>query len=330
MPTPEILNETMRKLEALPPGAGHWKERRPLLETLDALFGESASENDPDLCEFYRRRCRRAIAEIRGWNGPGVRLWKLYSSAVIVKDGDGKVTAFDLNDGCTPVERRARLRLDAALAGEFAGLIDTAFYTHGHLDHLGLGVADALLASGKTVIAPAAAVRTWLLHNAIPAEECNRGSILSYGGVQRIAGADDMPNAAYLVTFPPGVTLFVRGDIYCGEDLLPILDRLEAEHCKIDYAATSPFRLSGPDPTAELDRRFHCKFVPIHEWEFGHRRPDSPGRATQNYADLYGSFRTPGEDGRCEILGWGESIPLAKTTEAICLETTASQRRIYA
>lgn len=324
------LEEARNQLDRLPPSPENWHTRLPLLRRLDELFSCPELENDPALNRFYHEVCRRVIAEIRTWRGPGVRLWKLYSSAVLVKEESGRVTGFDLNEGCTPSsERRTRLRLSPGLVEEFAELIDRMFYTHGHLDHLGLAVADALLLRGKPVSAPGDAIRQWLLEGAIPAEELNEPDVRSYRGVQHMAGREDVPSSAYAVTFQPGVTLLVRGDIYHWEDLAPIYERIEAEKVRIDLMATSPFYQSGPDPVLEAYRRFGCRFLPIHEWEFGHRQPvGRSGRATQTYADLYESFRIPGEAGNCQVLTWGESIAL-KATESVT-KRGKNEKTIYA
>lgn len=309
------LEGARRQLDRVPPSPENWSARLPLLERLDALFSEPELENGPVLNRFYHEQCRRVIAEVRTWRGPGVRLWKLYSSAILVKDETGLVTGFDLNEGCTPAcERRTRLRLSPGLVEEFAELVGRMFYTHGHLDHLGLAVADALLMRGRPVIAPGDAVRRWLLDGAVPAEEFQAEGVRCYRGVQRMADKEDVPNSAYAVTFQPGVTLLVRGDIYHWEELKPIYDRIESQGVKIDVMATSPFYQSGPDPVQETYRRFGCGFIPIHEWEFGHRLPvGRAGRATQTYADLYESFRIPGEAGKCAVLAWGESAGLHPT-----------------
>ena len=222
------LEGARRQLDRVPPSPENWSARLPLLERLDALFSEPELENDPVLNRFYHEQCRRVIAEVRTWRGPGVRLWKLYSSAILVKDETGLVTGFDLNEGCTPAcERRTRLRLSPGLVEEFAELVGRMFYTHGHLDHLGLAVADALLMRGKPVVAPGDAVRRWLLDGAVPAEEFQAEGVRCYRGVQRMADKEDVPNSAYAVTFQPGVTLLVRGDIYHWEELKPIYDRIE-------------------------------------------------------------------------------------------------------
>lgn len=312
------LEEARKRLDQLPPSPENWHARLPLLKRLDDLFSCPELENDPALNRFYHEVCRRVIAEIRTWHGSGVRLWKLYSSAVLVKEETGRVTGFDLNEGCTPAgERRTRLQLSPGLVEEFAELVDRMFYTHGHLDHLGLAVADAFLLRGKPVVAPGDAVRQWLLEGATPAEELNEPGVRCYRGVQRMAGREDVPNSAYAVTFQPGVTLLVRGDIYHWEELAPIYDRIEAEKAHIDLMATSPFSQSGPDPVLEAYRRFHCRFLPIHEWEFGHRLPvGKAGRATQTYEDLYENFRIPGEAGDCMVLTWGESAELISTVSA--------------
>ncbi|MPN14321.1 hypothetical protein SDC9_161647 [bioreactor metagenome] len=198
------------------------------------------------------------------------------------------------------------------LIEEFAGLIDTAFYTHGHPDHIGPNITGRLQAHGKKVIAPLAAIQDWRLKKAIPAEELRREHVRCYPGIQRMVDGKDSPNSAYLLTLRSGATFFVRGDIYCSEDFLPILDRIEQEGRTIDFAAMSPFHQSGSSPVTELDSRFHCRFLAIHEWEFSHRAVGAVGAATQTFAELQESFRVPGEDGRCACLAWGESGLLGK------------------
>ena len=117
------LEEARNQLDRLPPSPENWHARLPLLRRLDELFSCPELENDPALNRFYHEVCRRVIAEIRTWRGPGVRLWKLYSSAVLVKEESGRVTGFDLNEGCTPAgERRTRLQLSPGLVEEFAEL----------------------------------------------------------------------------------------------------------------------------------------------------------------------------------------------------------------
>ena len=61
------LEETRRQLDLIPPLPENYQARRPLLERLDALFGEPESENDPALNCFYCGLCRRVITENRNY-----------------------------------------------------------------------------------------------------------------------------------------------------------------------------------------------------------------------------------------------------------------------
>ena len=78
------LEEARKRLDQLPPSPENWHARLPLLKRLDDLFSCPELENDPALNRFYHEVCRRVIAEIRTWRGPGVRMWKLYSSALLL------------------------------------------------------------------------------------------------------------------------------------------------------------------------------------------------------------------------------------------------------
>lgn len=53
-----------------------------------------------------------------------------------------------------------------------------------------------------------------------------------------------------------------------------------------------------------------CRFIPIHEWEFSHRPADTPGAATQCFAELQSVYAEPYAAGRAQFLTWGESIEL--------------------
>ncbi len=305
------LKDLWSWLSEIPPTWENWEARRTLLSQVDDTFSETESENNPVLSAFYDEICRKTIAEIRAWHGPGVRLWKLYSSAVLIKSTDGVVTGFDLNDGCTPETRRTRFRISPELAESFAEVIDRMFYTHGHLDHLGLLVADAMLRKGKLVVAPHDALRYWLLDGAISSEELDLKGVRCWQALQRMSPGRDIPNTAYAVNFQPGLTVLVRGDIYRWEDLEPIYNQIEREGLKIDVMATSPFYQSGSDPIPEAHRRFGCSFIPIHEWEFSHRKFGESGKATQTYTELYGFFEKFGKEGACQVLTWGESTMLS-------------------
>ena len=229
----------------------------------------------------------------------------MYSSAVIIKDCSGKVVAFDVNDGCVPESgRRTRLRIDHATAGALADVIDIMFYTHAHLDHVGMQMADALKERGKIVVAPQDTIDKWVLDGAIPAEECNLPNVNCYAGHQGFT----LPNFAYAVKLANKKTVFLRGDMYSGEELLPILDKMQATSVIPDLACLTHYKNSGPDPVPEIYGRFKCHMIPVHEWEFTHRKLGEAGLATQSYHDIHDYFAVPIADGKCHIITWGESL----------------------
>ena len=87
------------------------------------------------------------------------------------------------------------------------------------------------------------------------------------------------------------------------------------EHLKkwkqpVDYVFASPYSSSGRDPIAALGTEFGCRFIPIHEWEFSHRKPGKPGPATQCFEELYSVYNNCYQQNRAQILSWGESITL--------------------
>ncbi|MBE6391285.1 MAG: hypothetical protein E7042_03670 [Lentisphaerae bacterium] len=57
---------------------------------------------------------------------------------------------------------------------------------------------------------------------------------------------------------------------------------------------------SGEAPIPYLDARFRCRFIPIHEWEFSHRPADTPGAATQCFAELQSVYAEPYAAGRAQ------------------------------
>ena len=292
-------------LASLPATAANLQARKPLLCEMDDILSTACSELDASLGDYYRECCRRVAGEIRVWHGDTARIWKLYSSAIIIKDCSGKVIGFDVNDGCTPeAGRRTRLRIDRATAEALAEVIDVMFYTHAHLDHVGTIMADALMAHGTIVVAPQDAIDKWTLDTAIPAEICHMDDVHCYAGHQGFT----LPNFAYAVKLACGKTVFVRGDMYSGEELVPVLDTMQNTGVTPDLACLSHYKDSGPDPVPEIYGRFKCDMIPIHEWEFTHRKLGQTGVATQSYHDLHDFFAVPIADGKCHIITWGESL----------------------
>lgn len=104
--------------------------------------------------------------------------------------------------------------------------------------------------------------------------------------------------------------IFIRGDIYHQEGFLGCIDFLEQNRLGVDYVFATHYFTSGPAPIPLLNEKYQCRFIPIHEWEFSHRRVHTPGPATQCFKELISVYAEPYQAGRAQFLTWGESIAL--------------------
>lgn len=288
------------------------EERRTALLEMDCLFGRANSENSVVLSEFYNDCVQRVIAEIKTHDKSVPRLWKLYSSGIIVTSG-GKVRAFDLNCGCEDKFKRSRLRLKPEIIGALADIIDESYHTHNHSDHFGLELADALLARKKRVICTTDMIRDWLLDGAIDSKELQSNEIKVFHSYQRGAvKGPGVPNSVYILKLKENSHLLVRGDMFDGKDVLALCDYLTENGLRITYAAISPFGTSLPECSAELRKRYQSIIIPIHEWEFSHRVRGLSGKATQTYSEWYCAFPEEVAANRARFLFWGEATSLAE------------------
>lgn len=307
-----------RQLQETPP-LPHDPRRTELLKNLDGYFSAADSETTEELVNFYHHRSERALNEIENYSGKEPRLWKFYSSGVIVK-ADGIVGAFDLTRGYPvhPYPAPGRIFFTEPQVRRLVKLIDFAYFTHEHEDHLDEQLTRRLIDAGKLVIAPHDGLKRRGIQGA-EASENRRKAILPgnwkmrvYQGFQHMTenSALDVPCNAGLFTFPNGKTLLVKGDIFHGGEFRAILDRIRSEGLRVDYFASSPFCREKPDIVTELRRDFQAFFIPCHEWEFSHRKPGRTGNATQNYAALSEQFAEDLREKRAAILVWGESLIL--------------------
>lgn len=283
------------------------ENRRKLLPEFDRIFSLPDSENSSWLQDFYAHRCREALAKIRAYRGDRPRLWKFYSSGVVVKSA-GRAVMFDLTCGCECPNRTTKLMLPGEIIQEFAAVLDTGFVTHGHVDHMGAGLLRAMLARGKRVVIPRDAIDEWKLDGATPAEEYHEPGLRIIPLGQDLMTDEGMVrvcNAVYHYAPSPGVALLLKGDVYSGPDTEAIFAVLKEENLPLSHALFSPFYQSPPDPV-KLAAEAGAAFIPIHEWEFSHRKPGLPGKATQDYAELGEHFAPY----RATILTWGESVYL--------------------
>ena len=296
-------------LDKEPTHFGIDRKREELLLQVDSLLGEANSERTAELCRFYRKRVDRVLAEVKAYNGSTPRLWKLYSSGVLIKD-KGKVIAVDVNFGCVPGEGRTRLLLSARQVRILAEIIDEYYCTHSHVDHLSPEICDALFRRNKLMVMPQEAIVRWCINGACAAENLTSKHCRVFMNWQgNVNGGLDC--AMYLFTLSNGKTVFVRGDIYHAEGFDGCLEMVDKWQQTIDYALMSPYHTGGGEaPVRILEERYKCRTMPIHEWEFSHRKIGVAGAATQCFEELYREFAVPYTNGRAQMLFWGEAIML--------------------
>lgn len=303
----EFLMRQSEQLKQIPACPENFEVRRPLLLKMDRIFSMPDSENSASLRDFYIERCREAIAEIRTYQGDAPRLWKFYSSGVIVKSS-GRAVMFDLTSGCECPTCQTRLMLPGDVLQDFVNILDTGFITHGHADHMGLDLIRRMLRAGKRIVIPADAIRDFSLDGAIPSDEYHEDGLRIIPLFQKFLtdrGMASICNAVYYYAPQSGAGILLKGDAYDGPATREIFRVLQNEKLPLAWALISPFFQTEPDPV-KLAADLGAAFIPLHEWEFSHRPVGTAGKATQDYAELCRLF----EPYRTVILSWGESIVL--------------------
>lgn len=282
-------------------------EHEKMLCVWDEILSTVNCQNDPALAAFYNWCTNQAIDEIRAYDDKTPRLWKFYSSGVIIK-ANGIIRAFDLNCGCEMEYARTRLRLTQANIRKLSNIIDEYYATHAHVDHIGTQLVDALVKNKKKIIANSDTIRKWLLTTALDSDKLQKPDLYVFPSFQR-AGTQNLPNSAFVLKLTKDCTILVKGDIYTGTDITALCNWIKKQNLMIDYAIVSIFGLTDPRIIPEVKRRFNSTVIPTHEWEFGHRVWNTSGRATQTFADLYAEIRKY----KCTgfPLMWGESVELA-------------------
>lgn len=296
------LNKVFALLEKESPAFTVSPERQDILMQWDALLGEACSETTAVLGNFYRKRVDQALDEIEAYKGLVPRFWKLYSSGFIIKTPE-KTIAVDVNGGCTPPDGRTALVLKSAQIRRIADLADEFYNTHSHEDHICGELCDAFSRRKKLMVMPQEAILRWVIKGACPAETYSAEHVQIFMNWQ-----GTLPCAMYLFTLCNNKTVFVRGDIYHDEGFLGCIDHVKKWGKKVDYAFLTPYYKGEIVPVETLYKEYKCRFIPIHEWEFSHRKLGESGPATQCFNELYGAFDLPYKKNSAQFLAWGESI----------------------
>lgn len=306
---PATWEQVSSSLDANPSRGGDWGRRWLTHRDYDTLLRVAKSEDDPKVGEYYNSRVLKIIEEVKAWRSDVPKAWKLYSSGLVVKDGE-KVFGIDVNIGCDMPGRKVALRMRPEVLDALADVLDAVYYTHEHRDHCSQEVVDVLLAKKKKIYAGAAAIKVFKMGDgAIVAEKHTEPGYHVFESCQRMGkvNVNFVQCLAYVWELSNGATLFVRGDIYHPDDIGKVLSWVDNElKIKIDYAAVN----ASPSLVQECSRRWGCSFIPLHEWEFTHRKFGLPGPATQPMSTLYRVFGKQAQAGLADILSWGESVEL--------------------
>ena len=314
--TRERLTDIFEKLDSMPAEKfDNTPARLNALLEMDNILHNARSENHPLVGEFYRKRCEKALREIADYKGEVPRLWKFYSSGIIVKSGND-IFAYDLNIGSESFSFRCRLNMGDELLKEFAKLITAYFSTHEHSDHFNPLLADELLSQDKPVFVTANAVKFWCLPESCNVEKNTFPGMHPFHSFQLpSSGARGpgvgCPDTAFLQELPTG-NLFVKGDIFTDMEILDTVGHYDKLGLSIDFAPMSSYHIQPTSMTDELLKRNCSLFIPVHEWEFCHRPYGKEGMATQSYGFLAGEFGEAAKLGKRRLISWGESIPLVK------------------
>ncbi len=302
------LEKLFGRLRENPPQFAVLPERKRLLLEIDGLFGKADSERSEELGSYYRNRVDEVLAGVAAYNGDEPKLWKLYSSGIIIKDKN-RTIALDINAGCVPRDGRTAIRLTAEDFEKIADLADEYYVSHAHDDHVSPLLCEAFIKRNKPVVMPGSALKAWMITGGVPAEEFVSPDTLTYLNWQGNA-AGGMDCAMYLFTLSNKKSFFTRGDIFHKEGFEGCLNAVKQAGKKIDYACLSPYFTSGDSPVEMLEKEYKCRFLNIHEWEFAHRPMGKAGEATQCFETLFNAFSSAYTDSRLALLTWGESITL--------------------
>ena len=299
MKTAEI-NHVFRTLEKASPSFAVSPLRQTALLDWDQILGEPFGETTQVLGNFYRKRVNQALDEIEAYKGEIPRFWKLYSSGFIIRSSE-KTIAVDINGGCTPPNGRTTVILNNSQIRRIADLTDEYYNTHSHEDHISGELCDALARRKKLMVMPQEAIYRWVVKGAVAAENFNAENTKVFMNWQGDVNGG-LPCAMYLFTLNNNRNIFVRGDIYHDEGFLSCIEHVKKWGKSVDYAFLTPYYKGSIVPVETLYNEFKCRFVPIHEWEFSHRKLGNSGPATQCFEELYGAFALPYKKNSAQFL----------------------------
>ncbi len=341
------IAEVEAALPVYPPSAENVGPREMIAQSMDKLVHLTVKQDISDdevaelapLRDFYLRQVERGLQELEKCEvTEGVRIFKFYSSSVVVKSQDG-VVAIDFQQGprltaCSnperpdPVVTRTGFHWSPEQLDRLAKIVDVSLITHAHADHADYELSKRLTEQGKTVVVPQQLKNFWSSlgeHLVVPAY----GTAQKFGPVEifTTVGAQYMENDA-TTTDVNGTVIGYPSKNPAVEDAETVvylakvgnLTFLQAAENNVPVdqwlrdAATKGFR---PDIKMSQGARQGARsvsdamkdigpvfFLPIHEYEMGH---EGGGNRTAGY---YEGRRKVMEKGMMMALFWGENFAM--------------------
>ncbi len=144
-----LLWKAQDGLDALPADGTNWAGRRRFLLEMDAaLRGRHGRAWKRAVGAHFQRQMNKALDEIASARVErGVRIWRMYNMGFVVKSPKATI-GFDIHPGWV-----FRPPMTASQQGRLANLLDAAFVSHWHPDHLSRGILGQMNAAGKMLVA---------------------------------------------------------------------------------------------------------------------------------------------------------------------------------
>lgn len=315
----------------LPPSLEATAARQGAVEALDEWIGQPDSEESQERVAYYRRAVDRVIQTLQAERPKqGIRCFQLYSSSSIVQTPTCTFS-IDLDQGPnedlhqTPEEEGVSFCMRDDEVAALADLIDYAFCTHEHGDHVDYELMRALVERGKTVVTTASAKEVWageVWAEPIVTPEQTLGKGLRIGVLEvnvlwdhqwnNIEHSSGTPCYGYVVTTPEGITVAAKGDINCALQWYGWLNVLVKKGRTIDVMVGSPLYWRGVTLTGEIDTLLASLWLPGHNWEFGHRPAGEARGNASAFWQSYALLRMTARHGDASVLTWGEYIDVAE------------------
>ena len=320
-------DEIWKGLLDSPPSVHGSKARDAAVGALDRWLERPKTEQLSECVAYYRQAVDRVVHLLQTERPKKrARIFQLYSSSVIVQTPTC-VFAIDLDQGPnedlqkTPEEEGVAFCMTDGQVGALADLVDYSFHTHEHADHMDREIAQALLARGKTLIAPESTKQVWAGNGwaekiVTPAQTLGRGIRIGDLTVDVLwdhqwnndAHRSGTPCNAYVITTPEEITVATKGDINCALQFYGWLHVLKEKGRKIDVMVGSPIYWHGVTLTREIDALLKPVWLPGHNWEFVHRKAGEARGNISTYTLSGTLIRNTCKQGRSAVLTWGEYL----------------------